>query len=292
MAKCSVESDLGCNLMGGIFQRRSFWPKKTSVRPLPPNSNSTLKVTSTGHSKKRHGGSRETASGNSTSPKLDEKLVTNPNLVPYRPSTSSHKSQAARPSDAARNSSSSSATSSQKIGRESSVDHQQFYDSKVLVPAFSGNVMPLGNLKPLRTGNSMITEFPDSTNKTPNYHQRKLSDGRIGSNCVMGNITRKLSNENPKSGSQFHSLLNKLDPEALKSMGNEEYKQGRFKEALALYNQAIALNANKASYHSNKSAALIGLGRLMEAVIESREAIQIEPSYHRAHHRLATLYLR
>ncbi|KAJ9673807.1 hypothetical protein PVL29_023388 [Vitis rotundifolia] len=311
MTKCSVDSELSCSLMGGIFQRRSFWPKKTSVRPLPTNSNSTLKVTSPSDSKGRHGGSRETASLNSSSPKpppkLDEKLVTTPNLVHSRPSTSSHKSQGARPSDAARNSSSSSATSSLKQQSQSqeladmkrlrrepyglytepnraSTDHHQFYESKALVPTSSGNVMPLGhlgNLKPLRTGNSMITDLPDSTNKTQYYHQRKLSDSRIGSNGVMGNITRKPSNENPKSGSRFLGLLNKLDPEALKSMGNEEYKQGRFKEALELYNQAIALNANKASYHSNKSAALIGLGHLMEA-----------PSYHRAHHRLATLYLR
>lgn len=322
MTKCSVDSELGCSLMEGIFQRRSFWPKKTSVRPLPTNSNSTLKVTSPSDSKGRHGGSRETASLNSISPKpppkLDEKLVTTPNLVRSRPSTSSHKSQGARPSDAARNSSSSSATSSLKQQSQSqeltdmkrlrrepnglytepnraSTDHHQSYESKALVPTSSGNVMPLGhlgNLKPLRTGNSMITDLPDSTNKTRYYHQRKLSDSRIGSNGVMGNITRKPSNENPKSGGRFLGLLNKLDPEALKSMGNEEYKQGRFKEALALYNQAIALNANKASYHSNKSAALIGLGHLMEAVIECREAIQIEPSYHRAHHRLATLYLR
>lgn len=88
------------------------------------------------------------------------------------------------------------------------------------------------------------------------------------------------------------ALVKKLDPEVVKSMGNEKYKQGRFEEALALYDRAISLDSSKASYHSNKSAALIGLGRLIEAAVECSEAVRIEPSYLRAHFRLATLYLR
>ncbi|GFY85824.1 tetratricopeptide repeat (TPR)-like superfamily protein [Actinidia rufa] len=83
-----------------------------------------------------------------------------------------------------------------------------------------------------------------------------------------------------------------FDPDVLKSVGNEKYKQGRFEEALELYNKAISLDTNKASYHSNKSAALMGLGHLIEAAFECREAVRIEPNYLRAHHRLATLYLR
>ncbi|XWS29513.1 hypothetical protein CRYUN_Cryun24cG0035500 [Craigia yunnanensis] len=75
-------------------------------------------------------------------------------------------------------------------------------------------------------------------------------------------------------------------------MGNEDYKNGNFAEALALYEAAIAIDPNKASYRSNKSAALTALGRILEAVFECREAIRIEPHYHRAHHRLANLYLR
>lgn len=75
-------------------------------------------------------------------------------------------------------------------------------------------------------------------------------------------------------------------------MGNEKYKQGRCEEALAFYDRAIALDSSKATYRSNKSAALIGLGRLTEAVAECKEAIRLDPSYQRAHHRLATLYVR
>jgi DnaJ family protein C protein 7 len=83
-----------------------------------------------------------------------------------------------------------------------------------------------------------------------------------------------------------------MDPEQLKMMGNEDYKNGNFAEALALYNAAISIDPNKASYRSNRSAALTALGKILEAVFECREAIRIEPHYHRAHHRLANLYLR
>ena len=112
-------------------------------------------------------------------------------------------------------------------------------------------------------------------------------------NGGMGNIAEpqpKLSAE--QSSSLCRALSTRMDPEQLKIMGNEDYKNGRFAEALTLYEAAIAIDPNKASYRSNKSAALTALGMLLDAVFECREAIRIEPHYHRAHHRLATLYLR
>nr|GEU98884.1 hypothetical protein [Tanacetum cinerariifolium] len=57
----------------------------------------------------------------------------------------------------------------------------------------------------------------------------------------------------------------------------EDYKNGRFAEALPLYDAAIFLDPKKASYRSNKSATLNILGRLLKAVFEAREAIRIDP---------------
>ncbi|PKA48883.1 Inactive TPR repeat-containing thioredoxin TTL3 [Apostasia shenzhenica] len=88
------------------------------------------------------------------------------------------------------------------------------------------------------------------------------------------------------------ALSRRLDPEELKEMGNEEYNNGRYAEAVALYERAILIDPEKASYWSNKAAALIGLGRLFDAVQEVKEAVRIDPHYLRAHQRLATLYLR
>lgn len=266
-AKYRVDGEIGCGgFMGGIFQRRSYWPRKISVHSLP--------------------------SSNTTS-------------VHPRPSTNSDRRvKGQRPSDAGRSSTSSSTSSGQikesesldsggderKLKREPvrkstelsriPIDHpQQLIESRVLVRANSSNVMLLGRLGNLRqTGKSSVT----MTN--PKNGFGKLMSGK----AIMGNIVRKNSDE----FRQFQGVVNKLDPEKFKCMGNEAFKQGRYEEALALYDRAIALDSNKSSYHSNKGAALIGLGRLVEAILECKEAIRIEPSYHRAHHRLAKLYFR
>lgn len=42
-----------------------------------------------------------------------------------------------------------------------------------------------------------------------------------------------------------------MNPEKLKIMGNEDYKNERFAEALALYERAIDLDQAQASYRSN-----------------------------------------
>lgn len=81
------------------------------------------------------------------------------------------------------------------------------------------------------------------------------------------------------------------DPEELKRMGNDSYRKGNFAEALCLYDKAIALLPGNAAYHFNRAAALMGLGRLVEAARECEEAIRLDPGYVRAHHRLGSLLL-
>lgn len=115
----------------------------------------------------------------------------------------------------------------------------------------------------------------------------------------MGNIimVKRSSFDSPRIGKINYNMgnignMNKLDAEVLKNNGNEMYKEGRFKEALALYDKAIGLEPNRAWYHCNKGAALIGLGRLVEAAFACQQAISLDPSYRRAHYRLATLYFR
>ncbi|CAN4102951.1 unnamed protein product [Withania somnifera] len=81
------------------------------------------------------------------------------------------------------------------------------------------------------------------------------------------------------------------DSEELKRLGNESYKKGHFVEALSLYDKAIAIAPGNAAYHCNRAAALIGLKRLPEALRECEEAIRLDPSYIRAHHRLGSLLL-
>lgn len=148
-----------------------------------------------------------------------------------------------------------------------------------------------GNLRQGGNGGGNTYNVVDYMPKTAR-EETQVPNGRY-QNGVVGNVGKGQPKQSvEQTGSLCRVLSTRMDPEQLKIMGNEDYKNGRFAEALALYEAAIAIDPNKASYRSNKSAALTALGMLVDAVFECREAIRIEPHYHRAHHRLATLYLR
>ncbi|KAG6392760.1 hypothetical protein SASPL_146986 [Salvia splendens] len=136
-------------------------------------------------------------------------------------------------------------------------------------PALYGN---LGNLRQAGSGGAAA---PETHRPGPRY--------------VMGNVVTK---PETKPVSLCRAISTRMDPEELKMLGNEDYRNGRFAEALALYEAAISVDPEKASYRSNKSAALVALGKLLEAALECREAIRIDPFYQRAHNRLALVLLR
>ncbi|KAG2309771.1 hypothetical protein Bca52824_029519 [Brassica carinata] len=87
-------------------------------------------------------------------------------------------------------------------------------------------------------------------------------------------------------------VMNSPNPEEVKRLGNEMFKKGCFGEALKFYDRALELSPSNATYRSNRAAALSGLGRIAEAVVECELAIKLDPTFARAHHRLATLLLR
>ncbi|KAL9279000.1 putative tetratricopeptide-like helical domain superfamily [Arabidopsis thaliana] len=162
-----------------------------------------------------------------------------------------------------------------------------------MVRPSSSNVMLFGNLGNLKQpgpsgGNQTTIQNNGYGNTGGGYGVKKtLEEERKTSVAQI-----PASNNQDQSGSLCRAISTRMDPETLKIMGNEDYKNGNFAEALALYEAAISIDPKKASYRSNKSAALTALGRILEAVFECREAIRIDPHYHRAHHRLANLYLR
>ncbi|AQK74995.1 Tetratricopeptide repeat (TPR)-like superfamily protein [Zea mays] len=157
------------------------------------------------------------------------------------------------------------------------LDHQRVKGTAQLVRATSGNMMLHRNLGNLNAGGRAANE-------------RKAPHGYASSG--MGNIVREPRPAPAAGGQLCRALSHRTDPEKLKEMGNEEYRQGHYAEAVALYDQAIIMDASRPAYWSNKAAALAALGRLIEAVADCKEAVRIDPSYDRAHHRLAGLYLR
>lgn len=169
------------------------------------------------------------------------------------------------------------------------------------------NVLPTGNICPsgknLKTG--MTSKSPSSKTDvlrsgTGYYGHGSIMRGAAaavkygGSGGAAGGAGQKLTGTSvggaPPTTMKRGVLSN--DSEELKRLGNESYKKGHFVEALTLYDKAIAISPGNAAYHCNRAAALIGLKRLPEAVRECEEAIRLDPSYVRAHHRLGSLLLR
>lgn len=285
MGDISPERKSGCGLITSVFGRHGIWSRKSSSAgsspiAIPNNSNDP---------KRRRSGSKDVVyvdapshnvsnSSNNNNPQRRHPNVTTMTRdtlpkVSISATTQGYVNQGRRvPKEA--------------IGisgeLESMInDHHKTKGNSTLVRASSSNVMLFGNLGNLRQG-------ADNNNNNNNSYSRTAMDNNFNHNVAKSTI-----NFNEQSnGSLCRALSTRMDPEQLKIMGNEDYKNGRFAEALALYDAAIAIDPKKASYRSNRSAALTALGRLLEAVFECREAIRIEPHYHRAHLRLGNLHFR
>jgi hypothetical protein len=103
-------------------------------------------------------------------------------------------------------------------------------------------------------------------------------------NYGHGSIVRSRSGGAPAPASEDDAVVIRramaaADPEEVKRAGNDQYRKGCFEEG-------------QRACRGNRAAALIGLRRLGEAVKECEEALRIDPSYGRAHHRLASQHIR
>ncbi|KAL1191089.1 Inactive TPR repeat-containing thioredoxin TTL3 [Cardamine amara subsp. amara] len=140
----------------------------------------------------------------------------------------------------------------------------------------AGNICPSGRI--LKTGMASRTSSRTETLCT--------GTGSYG----HGNVVR--SGGGSSNVKTARAVENGENPEELKRLGNDMYRRGNFSEALLLYDRAISISPGNSAYRSNRAAALTALRRLGEAVKECLEAVRRDPSYSRAHQRLASLYLR
>lgn len=171
-----------------------------------------------------------------------------------------------------------------------------------------GNTKPAATTKPTHSGG-----FPTSIGIIcgPN-HSRPSTGGAADNGAKSNGVTPKASSAAPLKPEGLRAsadagrgniyavgesllikrMLSSADPEEVKNAGNDQYKKGNFAEALSLYDRAISLAPGRASYKSNRAAALIGLGRLSEAFQECEESLKLDPFYGRAQQRLVSLCIR
>ncbi|MQL96178.1 hypothetical protein Taro_028856 [Colocasia esculenta] len=159
------------------------------------------------------------------------------------------------------------------------------------------NVLPAGNICP----SGKIGKTGMMGRSTARSDVLGSGTGNYGHGSIMrggGGSSRASPEPMPSTGGADSSAaaarraMASTDPEEVKKAGNEQYKRGHFMDALKLYDRAISMCPGNAACHSNRAAALIGMGRLKEAIRECEEALRLDPAYWRAHQRLASLYLR
>ena len=76
------------------------------------------------------------------------------------------------------------------------------------------------------------------------------------------------------------------DAEVHFNVGNTLHRAGRLTDAVASYNQAIALKPDFAMAHNNLGVTLRGLGRLSDAEASCNQAIALKPDFAMAHNTL------
>ncbi|KAI0515929.1 hypothetical protein KFK09_008600 [Dendrobium nobile] len=151
------------------------------------------------------------------------------------------------------------------------------------------NVLPAGNICPSgKVGKMGMTSRSTARNDVLGSGTRNYGHGSILRGGPLGSVTVKAP-----SGRETESGRGKrADPEEATRAGNEHFKKGQFAEALKFYDRAVEMCPNNAACRNNRAAALSGLGRLEEAMKECEVAIQLDPAYGKAHHRLSGIYLR
>ncbi|KAI3712109.1 hypothetical protein L1987_70658 [Smallanthus sonchifolius] len=149
----------------------------------------------------------------------------------------------------------------------------------------SGTVLPTGNICP----SGKVVKTGMMPNRNPKPDVLSLGTGNYG----HGSIMRGGSGTVGKSGGEnlVSTIPISLNSSELKKLGNEQYKKGNYVEALNYYDRAVTGSPGNASLRCNRSAALICMNRLNDAVRECEEAIKLDSGYVRAHHRLGSFLI-
>jgi tetratricopeptide (TPR) repeat protein len=81
------------------------------------------------------------------------------------------------------------------------------------------------------------------------------------------------------------------DPAVTHNLGVAIAAQGRHRDAIACFNEALRADSTFASAHYNRGVALMALGETQEAINAFGRAARLEPQYYQAHRALGFLWL-
>ncbi|KAG0465570.1 hypothetical protein HPP92_019734 [Vanilla planifolia] len=168
------------------------------------------------------------------------------------------------------------------VGASTGVSSSASSPTTNLLPA--GNICPSGKIGKIGMMSRSSTRSDVLGSGSGNYGHGSIMRGTASGSAKLSGFgeTAMLGN----------LMARKTDPEEVTKAGNDHYKKGHFAEALSFYDRAMEMCPGNAACRNNRAAALTGLERLEEAVKECEEAIRLDPSYAKAHHRLSCIFLR
>jgi len=121
---------------------------------------------------------------------------------------------------------------------------------------------------------------------------------------IIENVVNSKSNRVPKmkSGPKEETINSNenmdTDPcksleiaEKLKNEGNIFYKSGEYRKSIDLYNQAIEMCPNTASFYGNRAAAYMMIKKYHEAIEDSKSATRNDPNFVKGYLREGKSYL-
>lgn len=102
---------------------------------------------------------------------------------------------------------------------------------------------------------------------------------KVGSSSTPAASTSASSSSGP-------SAEDKSKADKLKAEGNALMSAKKYDEAIASYTKAITLDATNPIYFSNRAAAYASKSDFLSAVGDAEQALQVDPTFVKAYHRL------
>ncbi|CAL2268996.1 unnamed protein product [Prunus armeniaca] len=123
----------------------------------------------------------------------------------------------------------------------------------------------------------------DKKMRPQDSHQEKLKTRDLGTSSGNYDYSRNLDSINTMSSS-FTSEDSLPDAASEKELGNEYFKQKKFKEAIDCYSRSIALSPSAVAY-ANRAMAYIKIKSFREAEDDCTEALNLDDRYIKAYSR-------
>ncbi|KAK7256110.1 hypothetical protein RIF29_29544 [Crotalaria pallida] len=118
---------------------------------------------------------------------------------------------------------------------------------------------------------SSPTPHSSTPAEAPSHHHQQqqlfLPPSAKPSNLTTSPLVVRPDPMSSALGMMVNRAMNGGDPEEVKRVGNELYKNGNFSEALVLYDRAVSMSPENVAYRGNRAATLIALGRLVKCLL-------------------------